>query len=135
VKLLVDMNLSPDRVPFLKQAGFDVLHWSSVGDHKAPDGEIMQWARDNQSIVFTHDLDFGILLAHTRASGPSVIQVRAQDVSPAHLRKLVLEALSTHGAMLENGALLTVEEAKSRVRLLPLKLRDTYRRSCASRSV
>ena len=98
MKLLVDMNLSPDWVPLLEQAGFEVLHWSSVGNHTAPDREIMQWARDNRSIVFTHDLDFGILLAHTQANGPSVIQVRAQDVSPAHLGKLVLAALSTYGA-------------------------------------
>jgi predicted nuclease of predicted toxin-antitoxin system len=45
----------------------------------------MQWARNNDYLVFTHDLDFGILLAHSRDSGPSVIQVRTQDVTPDHL--------------------------------------------------
>jgi predicted nuclease of predicted toxin-antitoxin system len=45
----------------------------------------MRWARDNGCTVFTHGLDFGILLAHTKENGPSVIQVRAQDVAPEHL--------------------------------------------------
>jgi predicted nuclease of predicted toxin-antitoxin system len=50
----------------------------------------MQWARDHGHVVFTHDLDFGILLAHSKDGRPSVIQVRTQDVSPAHLGPIVL---------------------------------------------
>lgn len=121
--LVVDMNLSPDWIALLAQHGFDARHWSSLGSHTAADSEIMRWARENDAIVFTHDLDFGILLAHTQANGPSVIQVRAQDVSPPHLASIVLAVLSTHGAALDAGALVTVEEATSRVRLLPLRLR------------
>jgi predicted nuclease of predicted toxin-antitoxin system len=45
----------------------------------------MAWARENGHVVLTHDLDFGTLLALTRANGPSVVQVRAQDVLPQHL--------------------------------------------------
>lgn len=93
-----------------------------VGHLAASDVEIMQWARENQAIVFTHDLDFGILLAHTQRDGPSVIQVRAQNVAPTHLSGIVLAALSTHGAALDAGALVTIEEARARVRILPLKL-------------
>lgn len=44
---------------------------------------VMGWARENGHVVFTHDLDFGTLLALTRASGPSVVQVRAHDVLPS----------------------------------------------------
>ncbi len=45
----------------------------------------MDWARPSGYVVFTHDLDFGALLAASHAGGPSVIQVRAQDVLPDHL--------------------------------------------------
>lgn len=31
-------------------------------------------------VAFTHDLDFSALLAATQATGPSIIQVRAEDV-------------------------------------------------------
>jgi len=120
VRLLIDMNLSPAWVTFLQSGGFEVIHWSSIGAGNAPDTEIMQWARDNDWVVFTHDLDFGILLAHSKDGRPSVIQVRTQDVSPDHLGPLILSALRAHGTSLESGALLTVDESKSRVRILPI---------------
>lgn len=47
----------------------------------------MAWARANDYIVFTHDLDFGAMLALTNAESPSVIQVRTQDVTPPILKR------------------------------------------------
>ncbi len=66
MKLLLDLNLSPDWLPLLRERGFEAVHWSEVGDGRAPDAEIMRWAREHEHVVFTHDLDFGILLAHKR---------------------------------------------------------------------
>ena len=120
MRLLIDMNLSPDWQPFLCENGFEAVHWSGVGAGTAPDTEIMQWARDSRWVVFTHDLDFGILLAHSKDGRPSVIQVRTQDVSPKHLGPVVLRALRAHDEALERGALLTIDESKSRVRILPI---------------
>lgn len=121
LKLLIDMNLSPDWVAALSKQGWQAIHWSSVGDPRASDREIMSWAQANQHTVFTHDLDFGMLLAITRAEGPSVIQVRAQDVTPAHLENLIVSALQQYGPLLETGALIVVDESKLRVRILPLR--------------
>lgn len=120
VRLLIDMNLSPDWVDALASQGWDAVHWSSVGDAKAPDQEIIAWALANDQIVFTHDLDFGTLLALTRATGPSVIQVRGQNILPDHMASLVVAALKQHESDLESGALLVVEESKLRVRVLPI---------------
>ncbi len=114
------MNLSPEWVPYLQEHGFESIHWSAIGAYRAPDTEIMQWARDHDCVVFTHDLDFGILLAHSKDSRPSVIQVRTQDVSPGHLGALLVTALRAHGEALESGALLTIDESKSRIRILPI---------------
>jgi len=114
------MNLSPDWAPFLSENGFEAVHWSLIGAFNAPDTEIMKWARDNSWVVFTHDLDFGILLAHSKDGSPSVIQVRTQDVSPEHLGPIVIRALRAHGEVLQSGALLTVDESRSRVRVLPI---------------
>ena len=119
MKILLDMNLSPDWVGVLKQAGWDTVHWSEVGDIRATDGEIMDWARENSSIVFTHDLDFGILLAVTHVKGPSVIQVRTQDVFVEVLGERMIHILRQYEDILEKGALVTVDEAKSRARILP----------------
>ena len=120
MKLLVDMNLPPEWVTVLKQAGWEAVHWSTVGNLRAEDSEIMIWARRNDHIVFTHDLDFGSMLALTQADGPSVIQVRTQDVTPAAIGKLVVSALRQFEAELEKGALIVLDESRARARVLPL---------------
>jgi predicted nuclease of predicted toxin-antitoxin system len=53
----------------------------------------MDWARANVYVVFAHDLDFGAILAVTRAEGPSVLRTRAQNVLPEHLGEVVMAAL------------------------------------------
>ena len=120
IPILIDMNLSPDWVDELAKHGWPSVHWSTIGDPKAADREIMDWARSNGRIVFTHDLDFGTMLALTHATGPSVIQVRGQNVLPDHLSSIVLAALKHYESDLNAGALVVVEEAKLRVRILPI---------------
>ena len=71
-------------------------------------------------MVLTHDLDFGAMLAATQATGPSVAQVRTQDVRPQNLAPLLIPVLQQYESELGAGALLVVDEARSRVRLLPL---------------
>lgn len=114
------MNLSPDWIPSLQAAGHVAIHWSRVGDAWAADTVIMDYARENGFVVFTHDLDFGTLLALTHAAGPSVIQVRTQDVMPTAIGTQLIAILQQHQATLEQGALITLDEAKARVRVLPI---------------
>ena len=120
MKIVVDMNLSPSWVPALERNGWSAVHWADVGDPCAPDRIIMNWAADHRYIVFTHDLDFGTMLALSHEGSPSVLQIRAQDVLPVHLERTVLAALAQHGADLSSGALVVVDEHRSRVRLLPI---------------
>lgn len=84
MKILIDMNLSPAWVSVLEEAGHTASHWSTIGSLNAPDREVLLWAKANGYLLFTHDLDFGAILAATEAEGPSVIQIRAQDISPDH---------------------------------------------------
>ena len=120
VPIVVDMNLSVEWIGELAQHGWTAVHWSSIGDPRAADTVIMAWARAKGHVVFMHDLDFGTMLALTHAAGPSVIQVRGQNVLPEHMGSLVIAALRQHEAALTAGALVVVEEKKSRVRVLPL---------------
>lgn len=83
----------------------------------------MAWALANQFVVLTHDLDFGTLLALTHNTGPSVIQIRAQDVLPESLSSVIIAVIRQCEAALHTGALVTVEDggpAGLRVRLLPI---------------
>jgi predicted nuclease of predicted toxin-antitoxin system len=120
LSVLVDMNLSPEWVPVLIAEGWPTVHWSQVGDRAADDAALMAWAVANSHAVFTHDLDFGTALALTHATGPSVIQVRGQNVLPEDISAAVIAAIRTHQADLEAGALVTVDLGRSRVRVLPL---------------
>jgi predicted nuclease of predicted toxin-antitoxin system len=107
-------------VEVFERHGWQAVHWSMVGDPRATDRVIMDWARANQYVVFTHDLDFGAILAATHAAGPSVTQVRAQDVLPEHLEGIVTSALRQYEELLETGALIIVNEGTFRARILPL---------------
>jgi predicted nuclease of predicted toxin-antitoxin system len=120
VKLLIDMNLSPDWVEFFASRAIEANHWSTLGDPRAPDEEIMMFARDHGFVVFTHDLDFGDLLASTNANGPSVIQVRTQDPTPDVVGDVVMAACHDLREQLDRGALVTLELARQRSRVLPL---------------
>jgi predicted nuclease of predicted toxin-antitoxin system len=121
MKILVDMNLSPDWVEVLRQAGHDAVHWSSCGAVDASDETILRLARDNGQLLFTHDLDFAALLAIARAVGPSVLQIRTHDVLPDAIAGLVLAVMRDHAVAIEQGALVSVDEASARVRILPIK--------------
>ena len=124
MKLLVDMNLSPSWVEALRAMGFEAVHWSSVGDPRASDRELLAYAEAGGLHRFHDDLDFGTILAASAASSPSVIQVRATDLTPARLGSLVQSALAQYGDWLEAGALITIEAARLRARILPLKKRS-----------
>ena len=114
------MNLSPKWVGALQAEGCDAVHWSTVGAPDAPDEILMEWARSAGCVIFTHDLDFGTLLALTRARGPSVVVVRTQDALPERLLGTVIGVLRTHATALEVGALVMIDETSARVRVLPL---------------
>lgn len=100
--------------------GYHAIHWSSVGAHDADDLTIMDWARKNQFVVFTHDLDFGACLALTGHIGPSVFQVRTQDVMPDRIGTIVIDTIRQYEAELITGALIVLDRVRARVRLLPL---------------
>lgn len=121
MKIIIDMNLSPDWVLLLTKAGYQALHWIQVGNPKAKDSEIMSWAVNHDYIVFTHDLDFGTLLAVTQANRPSVIQVRTQNVFPDEIGQLILNALKQFESELKTGALVTINQSKTRANILPLR--------------
>jgi predicted nuclease of predicted toxin-antitoxin system len=121
MKVLVDMNLSPEWARFLADAGFEAVHWSRVGSKSATDNELMQWAVENDYIVLTSDLDFGAILAATHGIKPSVVQVRGDLLSPRAVGSAVVRAIRQAHQELLDGALISIDAAHARLRILPLK--------------
>ena len=121
MKLLLDMNLSPRLGAMLRQHGHVCAHWSEIGSPGTVDKTIMAWALEHGYVVLTHDLDFGAILAATQACGPSVVQIRTQDVLSDAMQSLLMAALTEHESLIESGALISVEEGRWRARVLPLR--------------
>jgi predicted nuclease of predicted toxin-antitoxin system len=124
MKLLVDMNLSPRWITLLADAGIEARHWSTLGPANAPDAEIMTYARANDYVVLTHDLDFSAILAATHGEKPSVVQIRTDDLNLNEIGEQVVAALLQMTSDLEEGALLTIDPKRTRLRLLPLPSRS-----------
>jgi len=123
MKILIDMNLSPRWVEALGAAGHEVAHWSQTGSPSAPDSEIMRWAAANGFVIFTHDLDFGAILAAGGDTAPSVIQLREQNIAVGAASGMVIAALDRFEAELESGALVSIQDSGARARVLPLRKR------------
>jgi predicted nuclease of predicted toxin-antitoxin system len=123
---------TPDEVPgrhepvaswvgFLAAAGFEAVYWSDVGPGDAPDAELMGWAADHGHVILTSDLGFAAILAATRSRRPSVVQIRGELLIPAAVGATVLAAVGQAAAELQEGALLSVDALRGRLRILPLR--------------
>jgi len=124
MRILIDVNLPPRWAGFLASHRIDAIHWSDVGALTAPDSEVLDWARERDYVVLTHDLNFGVLLSEAREAGPSVVQVRTQDFTPEAIGLLVVSAVRDHEAVLKDGAIVTIQLHASRVRVLPIRRHD-----------
>lgn len=82
--------------------------------------EIMRYARDYEYVVVSHDLDFSAILASTHAHGPSVVQVRTQDVLSPTFVRLLQVAIGQFAAELLAGAILVIDADTASARILPL---------------
>ena len=121
MKLVVDMNLSPSWAERLAAHGFDAVHWSVIGASTAPDQEILSWAREQGFVIITNDFDFSAILAATSGHAPSVVQIRMQDLISDAAVHVVARALATYRQEIDGGALLSINESGTRVRMLPLR--------------
>jgi len=120
IKIIIDMNLPPILVSILENEGWEALHWSSIGDPGATDSEIMRYAKKGGYVVLTHDLDFGAILAATGWKTPSVIQIRTQDVFPESIGNMIIATIHQFLDDIKKGALISVDESRSRARILPI---------------
>lgn len=73
-------------------------------------------------VIISADTDFGALLAHSRATKPSVILVRALiDRRPPELTGILIANLDVLEEHLRSGAIVAFTRTDIRVRPLPLR--------------
>lgn len=125
MRFLVDMNLSPTWVMFLQAAGLEAVHWSAVGAANASDRVLMEWAAAREYVVLTNDLDFLAILAASQRRKPSVVQIRADLLTPSTIGAGVLHAIAQTRQELMDGALISIDPERARIRILPLTVDRT----------
>lgn len=120
MNLLLDQGLPRGAVALLLAAGIDCLHVGDIGYATATDAAILALADQQGRVVVTLDADFHRLLAQSRASSPSVIRIRIEGLRAAALALLLQDVLAQSAAELAQGAVVTVQERRIRIRRLPL---------------
>ena len=78
-------------------------------------------ANEHKFVLITNDLDFSAILAASAGGSPSVVQIRTQDLLSDEAVSIVAKALEVHREDIKRGALLSIDEGGTRVRMLPLK--------------
>lgn len=120
MKLLLDQGLPRSAAALLRAVGIDTVHLSEIGASAADDAAILQLAKHDDRIVVPLDADFHALLALSKAKGPSVVRIRIEGLRAPSVSTLLQDVVARCDHDLEQGAVVTVQEGRLRVRLLPL---------------
>lgn len=116
MKFLADMGISPRSAAFLRGLGYDAIHLHDEGLDRLSDANILAKARTERRIVLTHDLDFGELVAASKAQLPSVVTFRLRNMAADHVNRYLEIIGANYQERLEAGAVISVTERQIRVR-------------------
>lgn len=121
MRFLLDQNLSPRLGALLTEVGHDAIHVRDMGLAQATDEIVIARAEQEGRVLVSADTDFGMLLARSNRSHPSLVLVRrAVGRRVEDLAQLILNSLVDVEEDLNNGAIVVLGEKTLRIRRLPL---------------
>jgi len=120
-KLLLDQGLAPMAARLLRDAGWDAIQVSEWGLDHAEDASILAFALQDGWACVTLDHDFHSHLALTSAGGPSVVFIRLEGLDSRGQAALIRRVWENCGSEIGDGAAVTADGRRVRVRRLPLR--------------
>ena len=103
MRFLADMGVAVPVVTWLREQGHDAVHLRDEGLQRLPNGEIAALARSRMA---------------------SVIVFRLHNTRTPHVIERLSAVLADCSSLLANGAVVSVEEGRHRVRSLPIGRTD-----------
>ena len=113
MRLLLDTCVSASAVSVLRQAGYDII-WIGEWVDDPGDEEILKLAYTDGRILVTIDKDFGQLAVVFGQPHSGII--RLVDFRSRDQGKICLKILESHGEELHEGAIVTAERGRLRIR-------------------
>ena len=121
MKLHIDSALSHIIAQRLRDDGYDAVHVRERGLQTASDVEILKLAETEDRVLVSADTDFGTLLALREKSRPSFVLIRKNvGTKPNDLFHFLKNTLPKLTNDLEKGCIVTLTDAKIRIRALPI---------------
>lgn len=114
------MGVAQRVVEWLRASGHDASHLRDEGLQRLPNGEILAKAVAEDRIVIPFDLDFGEIIAASRGRLTSVVLFRLHDTRSERVIQRLSDVLVNSSEALAQGAIIVVEDARHRVRRLPI---------------
>jgi len=120
LKFIADVHISPLTVGELRTVGHQINRVIEFLSPNASDEEIIGFARREDLVIITQDLDFSALIAQSGLARPSVVSLRIGNAKPQVVSEVLKTVLPLIEADLKTGAIVSVEETYFRVRKLPI---------------
>jgi len=114
------MGISQEVVTWLRKQGHEATHLRDEGLQRLENGAIFIKAIHETRIILTWDLDFTEIVALSGRTQVSAVVFRLMNTRSVHVIERLKQVLLESAQDLEEGAIISVEEGRHRVRLLPL---------------
>lgn len=120
MRLLADLHIAPRTVEFLRTLGHDICRITDLLPADASDQEIVDRAAQEHRTILTQDLDFSSIIALSGRQTPSLLSLRLNSSKIEVVNSVLQRMLPVLESELEQGALVTIEDQRVRLRRLPL---------------